>query len=172
MARPVSSAVVQQVAYKMKLLSIFLSLFLVSAALGQSVDGDEAELLALHQTIINAHLNGDIDAWLAIEADTTISANGGKITHLGRSERRNAREPYLARATFESYRDVKPPMVRISDDGSLGWVIAEVEVIGWTANDDGSIEDISNVWAWIELYEKTPSGWKVEGNVSNSRPLD
>jgi hypothetical protein len=77
----------------------------------------------------------------------------------------------LSRTKFDSYRDLSVPIVKVSEDGSLEWVVAEVKVIGWTANSDGSIEDISNVFAWIELYEKTPLGWKMSGNVSNSRPL-
>jgi hypothetical protein len=150
--------------------SLLLFLF-ASTVYGQDATADRAELLNLHATVINAHVKKDLASWMAIEIDTTISVNNGSISHLGRSERQNAREAYLNRTKFDSYRDLSAPIVKVSEDGSLGWVIAEVEVIGWTANSDGSIEDISNVFAWIELYEKTPLGWKMSGNVSNSRPL-
>ncbi|MBT4602590.1 MAG: hypothetical protein HOC28_05610 [Bacteroidetes Order II. Incertae sedis bacterium] len=68
------------------------------------------------------------------------------------------------------YRDLSSPIVRLSEDGTLGWIIAEVETVGWAARADGTIEDISEIWAWIELYQKSSEGWQMTGNVSNRRP--
>lgn len=156
----------------MKCVLWLATLFFAASALGQSVETDMSELLGMHAAVIQAHMDRDVEGWLNLEADTTISANAGVVERLSRMERRRSRTAYLERATFESYRDIKPPIVRISGDGTLGRVVAEVEVIGWMANMDGTIEDFSNVWAWIELYERKPEGWKMTGIVSNSRPLN
>jgi hypothetical protein len=155
----------------MKIAPWLATLLFAASALGQSAGTDVSELLSMHAAVIQAHIDHDVDSWLALETDTTTSVNSGLVTRVGRMDRRKARIGYLERATFDSYRDVKPPIVQISDDGSIGWLIAEVEVVGWMANMDGTIEDFSNVWAWVELYERTPQGWKQTGNVSNSRPL-
>ena len=80
------------------------------------------------------------------------------------------REGYLGATTFSSYRDLKEPVVTISDDGSLGWLIAEVEAIGIQESPSGQADSIHAIWAWIELYKKGPEGWQMVGNVSNSRP--
>lgn len=133
---------------------------------------DVAELLGLHTQLIQAHLDGDVDSWMTIEADSFVSANGGQITFPSADQRRQQRTRYLANARFDRYRDVRDPIVRVSADGTLGWLIAEVEVAGTYTNDDGSSEPIAVVWAWVELYERTAEGWKLVGNVSNSRPLE
>lgn len=127
------------------------------------------ELRALHERVLEAHRAGDVNAWMAIEADPYVSANGGRITFPDAAQRRAAREPYLRSTTFTAYRDLRPPIVRISADGSLGWVIAEVEVRG-TQVSDGAETPVEAVWAWIELYEKQAGQWRIVGNVSNRRP--
>lgn len=145
------------------------------SAFAQSASNSASDvdvLLRMHEAVIQAHLNKDAAAWTALEADTTISANNGEVTRLDRANRLSSRQRYLERTTFEGYRDVKPPIVEISDDGTLGWVIVEVEIIGWTARMDGTIEDVSNTWAWIELYKKEGSTWKMVGNVSNQKSLE
>ena len=155
----------------MRLFAFFCVWILVSPAFGQNASSDIQALLSMHEIVLQAHLNNDVSAWMAIETDSTMSVNEGDISHLGWSERRNTREAYLGRTTFEQYQDLSSPVVRVSEDGTLGWVIAEVEVVGWTARADGTIEDIANVSAWIELYQKFPDGWKMIGNVSSSRSL-
>lgn len=147
--------------------------FLTSSGIAhaQETSSDVAELIRLHAKLIDAHLQGDVDSWMAIEADSLISANRGRITYPSKAERRSRRTTYLQNATFERYRDVRDPVVRISDDGSQGWLIAEVEVVGTYRDADGTSERMAEVWAWVELYERTQEGWKLVGNVSNSRPL-
>ncbi len=132
---------------------------------------DRAELLRLHETVLQAHRDGDLEAWMADEAELTLSVNRGSVNTLERQDRLTGRQPYLNNTTFTSYRDLIEPIVKTSDDGSLGWVIAEVEVIGETQQPDGSTIEFADVWAWIELYERDDDGWKRTGNVSNSRPV-
>jgi hypothetical protein len=132
----------------------------------------EAELLALHAALIEAHLEGDIDSWMAIEATAYVSVNGGRVSFPTVADRRSGRSAYLDSTTFEVYRDLRDPIVRVSEDGTLGWVIAEVEVRGETEAVDGGTTSFHDVWAWVELYERTPSGWVMAGNASNRRPPD
>lgn len=154
----------------MKICTLVLSVLLVNVAQGQAPTSDAKELLKHHQTVLQAHVTGDVAAWLAVEADTTISVHDGAVTYLTRNERKASRAAYLGRTTFEVYRDLSSPIVRLSEDGTLGWIIAEVETVGWAARADGTIEDISEIWAWIELYQKSSEGWQMTGNVSNRRP--
>lgn len=135
-----------------------------------SSDAEEARLLALHEVVLEAHRTGDIDAWLDLEADEYVSANGGTVSFPTKAERVAARAPYLASTTFHTYQDIRPPVVQVSADGTLGWLIAEVEVRGTQVTEDGSSAEIEAVWAWIELYRKEAGEWKLVGNVSNRRP--
>jgi len=126
-------------------------------------------LLALHEGVLAAHRNGDLETWMTLEGDGYVSANNGTMTFPSAAERRAGREPYLAATIFTVYRDLKPPVVRVSDDGTLGWVIAEVEVNGMNVT-EGVETKVEVVWAWIELYEKQSGTWKMVGNVSNRQP--
>lgn len=136
---------------------------------GVELEAEAEKLRALHERVLEAHRTGNVDDWMAIGADPYVSANGGRITFPTASERRAARTPYLQSTTFTAYRDIQPPVVRVSADGTLGWVIAEVEVRG-TRVSEGVETPIDAIWAWIELYEKRDGEWRIIGNVSNRRP--
>lgn len=135
----------------------------------QDLEADENELREMHTQLIQAHLEGDVALWMSMEADSYVSVNRGQVTFPGLDERRERRAAYLKHATFSIYRDLRELIVRISDDGSLGWLIAEVEVQGTMPDEEGGRSTFHDIWAWIELYEKTEEGWRLTGNVSNRR---
>lgn len=147
-----------------------LGLALSLSACSRPSDGEgesRAQLLAMHEQVLEAHRTGDVEQWMAVEGDDYISANGGTITFPTTGERRGMREPYLLSTSFEVYRDLQDPIVEVSPDGQLGWVIAQVEMRGTQASSDSSTHPIEAVWAWIELYRKVDGAWKLVGNVSN-----
>lgn len=154
-------------------LILFVAFMLFPASTtAQTRESDERELRRLHSDLIRAHVENDPDLWMSIESDEYVSANGGRVTFPPAADRRAGREAYLRSATFSRYRDVREPIVRISEDGSLGWLIAEVEIAGRVEGDDGAEQTFEETWAWVELYERGEDGWKLVGNVSNSRPPD
>lgn len=149
---------------------LLLVLFCLTCSVeAQSPPSDENQLRALHAQLIQAHLEGEIDLWMDIEADSFVSVNRGKVTFPPVAERRDGRATYLRDASFSTYRDLREPIVRISNDGSLGWLIAEVEVEGTMPDANGALRPFHVLWAWIELYEKTDDGWRMIGNASNRR---
>jgi len=135
-----------------------------------SLSADEQRLLALHQAGLTAHLQGDIDALLAKQADDFVLVNRGEISSPTKDERREFLGPYLAATKFEFYQDSVPPIVKISRDGSLGWVVAKVRARGTSTRSDGSSTDIEFEAAWIELYERRGQEWIAIGNVSSFAP--
>jgi hypothetical protein len=129
---------------------------------------ERAALLAMHEQILASHRTDDVDAWLALEADTTVVGNRGELTYSTKAESAEGRRRYLAATEFSVYRDLQPPIVQVSDDGSLGWVFAQVEIVGsYLAPDTTSIRD---VWTWVELYQRRPEGWRLVGNASTAKP--
>jgi uncharacterized glyoxalase superfamily protein PhnB len=121
-------------------------------------------LLQMHRDVLRFHLQNDLDSWMANESEDYISANRGEISRPSIAERRARLQPYLDATTFTEYRDLVEPEVRISDDGSMGWLVCQVQVSGKSGG-----EEFDMVWAWIELYEKQDGAWKRVGNVSNRR---
>ena len=135
-----------------------------------SRDADRAAILALHEKAMLAHRDGDVELLLADEPDDYVVANRGAVTRPVREERRARLGPYLSSTRFDFYRDRTPPIVRVSDDGTLGWVIVEVEAKGTRRAEDGTESAVEFVSAWIELYEKRGGRWLRVGNVSNFKP--
>jgi hypothetical protein len=146
------------------------SLFVAcSADAPVDLDAERAALLALHEQILTSHRTDDVDGWLALEADTLLTGNRGDLEYSNKAERAEGRRQYLAATEFTVYRDMQPPVARVSADGSLGWVFAQVEIVGErvAATDTIAIHD---VWTWIELYARRPEGWRLVGNVSTAKP--
>jgi hypothetical protein len=133
---------------------------------------DREQLLQLHKRVLQNHLDGNIDDWLRSESEEYVLANRGEVSFPGKRERAAAIGPYLKRSEFRIYRDLIEPIVRVSRDGTLGWVIVQVEAEGVSRNEDGRQDPIRFTSAWIELYEKKSGRWLRIGNVSNFKESD
>lgn len=162
----------------MKLLTVvavFFATFLAfvggrySVNYASNIDENAAELQRLHANVLLAHLRSDTDMLLEGFAGDYVIANRGEISRPTLEERKQQFEQYLGATTFTEYRDVVPPIVGVSDNGNLGWVIAQVEASG-TQRVAGETRPIEFTSAWIELYEKRDGTWFQVGNVSNFKP--
>lgn len=129
---------------------------------------DDAERLrALHAKVLRAHLESDVALLLEDEAAEYVVAGRGQITTPSLVERRARLAPYLERTAFHSYRDLVPPLVTLSADGTLGWVVVQVEARGVQKTHGAAAQPVEFVSAWIELYRKQDGRWYRVGNVSN-----
>ena len=128
---------------------------------------DSARLLQLHGAAMQAHLDQDVEAILEDESEDYVVASRGQVDTPTKQERRDLLGPYLAGTNFTVYRDEIEPIVRVSDDGTLGWVIVRVYARGTQTTPSGESRPIEFTSAWIELYEKRDDNWMRVGNVSN-----
>ena len=131
---------------------------------------DEQRLLELQEGVLQAHRDNDVQALLDTQADDFIVLNPGEISSPTKHELEQMLGPYLASTQFEYYRDAIPPIVKVSRDRSLGWVMAQVEVRGTQETPEGTREPLAFVVAWIELYERREQGWVAIGNASSFKP--
>jgi len=127
----------------------------------------EAELVAAHRATLHAHRTGDFQSIAAAASDPSLSVSRGRVDAVTRADVDARFRGYFSAATFNHYDDLQAPIVRVSDDGSLGWVIAKVRVEGRYRHDDGSHEPLDSTWGWIELYERKDGAWLRAGTVSD-----
>jgi hypothetical protein len=153
---------------KFSLFAVAASIMLVAAA-ASAQQNDSVALLSMHDRILEAHRTNNLESWMAIESGDFLSVNGGRVSSPTVQQRFNGRHTYLQSSKFEIYQDRRPPIIRVSADGTLGWVIAEVEVKG-VETEDGASKPFHDIWAWVELYQKVDGQWKMVGNASNRRP--
>jgi hypothetical protein len=128
---------------------------------------DERRILALHEAGLKAHMDGDIDALLSTQSEDFLLVDRGEVSSPSKQERRDFLGPYLASTKFEYYRDKVPPLVRVSRDGTLGWVAAQIEARGHSMGPDGKTRQLEAVFAWIELYERRGDEWVSTGNATS-----
>jgi hypothetical protein len=152
---------------RLLLLILLLAAPVAICASEPAVQSDGEQLLELHRAGLKAHLDSNIEALLAHQADGFVVLNRGEISHPSKQEQREFLGPYLAATKFEFYRDRVPPIVKVSRDGSLGWVMAQVEARGAQVTANGKREPLEFVVAWVELYERQNGQWKTIGNASS-----
>ena len=137
------------------------------AVLPHDPAAEKARLLALHEQAMEAHRRSDIAMLFAHDAPDYVLANRGEVSKPTLEQRRQFLGPYLEATRFSEYVDAIPPIVAVSRDGSLGWVIVQVRVKGEQRTASGATRPLAFEAAWIELYEKRDGEWRRVGNVSN-----
>lgn len=146
--------------------SLLLCALLVSSpAAGAEADADA--LKALHARVIRAHLESNVELIVEDDANDYVVANRGEITRPTVDDRRKRLGPFLRSVRFAEYKDLVPPIVAVSEDGTLGWVVVQIQARGSRKTDAGAEEPVEYVSAWIEMYRKLDGRWRRVGNVSN-----
>ena len=141
-----------------------------AGGIGRHVTDDrERALLALHEKHLQAHRDGDANAFLEDWSDEMLSVNRGEMKLAGREEMRPVFSAYFGSTQFEYYRDSQPPRAEVSEDGTLGWVAAEVEARGVSTAEDGTKTPVEFTSSWVSLFRKIDGEWRLVGNASSFR---
>lgn len=141
---------------------------LLLAACGREPDLEEArrQILDLHQKLIAAHREGKPDFPVSGWSGEYFSIKDGDILRPDPAEMKAGLETYLRETTFTEYRDLREPLIGFSKDGTLAWSAVRVKARGTRRKADGTSREVDFVCAWLTMYEKTDSGWKVLSEVS------
>lgn len=129
-----------------------------------------AELRVLHEKVLRAHRESNVEILLEDEATDYVVANRGEITRPTLQQRRERLGGYLKASKFSEYKDLVDPVVSVAADSTLGWVVVQVSARGTQLTNQGEAVPIEFVSAWIELYEKRGGKWFRTGNISNFKP--
>lgn len=124
------------------------------------------ELLALHASDRAAHFATDATALIAHEADPLVYVRDGAVYHLPREARLQDFEQYFHNATYFEWDDLEPPIVQVSQDATLGWVITRMKVRRTQTDDAGVQHEREFIYAGIMTYEKRDRQWVCTANVS------
>jgi hypothetical protein len=147
---------------------------LVSGGCCQTPDPEQSrqQILDLHQSLIQAHLDNDAAFLAAPTADDYLSVARGEVRSMTAADVEAMLAPYLAETEFSHYEDVAEPIVGLSDDGSMAWSIVQVRVAGTRTGEDGEAQTFDTLWAWLTLYRRDGDGWQRIVDVSTNRPFD
>lgn len=148
------------------IVSIVLSVTAISA---QKDAKDMAELLRLHEQHRSAHMTNNVDLFVDTFADKITQIQNGGVFLRTKEESRERFKVYFASFKFDEWADIKPPIIKISNDGKLATKIVEKRVRGTYKYPDGKEEEDHTVFAWIEVWEKIDGKWKVVSIASTSK---
>ena len=137
----------------------------------EAVLTEEQKLLRHHRIIMDGHFFGVTSAMKTQQNDTVAIVSEGEIYTIQGNQPDAMIDRIMASRDYTVYDDLVRPKVTISDDGTLGWVIAQIYAAGIRYDEDGNpTGPLEFTCSWVELYEKVGDKWKMSGNVSNFQP--
>jgi hypothetical protein len=149
--------------------SIMLILFVINVAQSQSTMSQEkemAELLRLHKSDREAHFRTDVELLQGSAPDEFITVSDGKINRVTKSDERKHFADYFKDAKYYEWDDVEEPIIRVSKDGSMAWMITRIRVRRTQKNAKGVEREQKFIYAGIMTYEKRDGKWMRVANVS------
>jgi hypothetical protein len=150
------------------LLSLLLFCFNASVSANQKIDleKERAALLEVHRLDRRAHFETDANLLLERFTDEFISVSSGKIERATRAELKKTFEDYFRNAKYYEWDDLEPPVIRISNDASMAWMIVRTKVRRTQKLESGEEKERAFVYAGIMTYEKQQGRWVRIANVS------
>jgi len=125
------------------------------------------ELLKIHEQDRQAHFQTDADLLLSHHpSDGFISVSQGKISRSAKADSRKRFETYFKDAKYSEWDDLEPPIIRVSKDGSLAWMIVRLKVRRTQKDSSGAEKEEKFVYSGIMTYEKKEGKWIKAANVS------
>jgi ketosteroid isomerase-like protein len=143
---------------------------------------EKSKLLHLHCIALKAHIEKDARAFLAVYASQWYDVRTTGIRLRTKEEALPAIEQYFRRTHVHDISEITSPIIHISTDASMAWVIGEIRVRASQEVAEGKEQDFSFRCAWVSIYEKQEGEWaqvvdassfqfqrNAEGSIS-SRP--
>ena len=120
---------------------------------------EKARLLQLHRTALQAHLEKDAGAYLAPYGSQWYDVRAAGIRLVTKEEELPVIDEYLRRTHFADISEITPPIIHLSTDASMAWVIAEIRVQASQEVAHEEERDISCRCTWVSIYEKHEGEW-------------
>lgn len=152
-----------------------LLLFVTSAVfapveMAPDPEKEKAELLRLHRADREAHFKADAEMLVSRSPEVLISVSRGKVNRTGREQVRRRFEEYFRGATYYEWDDMEEPIVRVSGDASMAWMVTRVRVRRVQRDAAGAEREERFVYAGITTYEKRGGKWMRAANASTFEP--
>ena len=125
-----------------------------------------ANVLALHETARQAHLRGDAALIARGIGDRLLLAENGRIRVQSNAEVAQFFTGYFGRVRYSQWRDVTPPVVKVSPDGQMAWMAVEIEA-HYTRADEPAGGEKTFKSSWIATYERDGCEWRMTGIASD-----
>lgn len=139
---------------------IVLLLLFSAAAFAADSAADRAALLKIHTQEREGHLKGDAAMISAALAPSVLEVRGGHVETMDRSKAQSDFADYFKKVKYLSWDDVSEPVVKISPDGQIAWIISQVKYEVAAVEHPDQKQAFFN--SSIETFERGPGGvWEM-----------
>lgn len=122
-------------------------------------------LQGIHRQDREAHLASDAEAASAFFDDPHIYVREGEIKRLALAEIKSSLREYFDGATFHEWDDLEPPIVHISGDASMAWMIVRLR-IRYSRGEGADEVERTSVYAGLTTFEARDGVWVRVANAS------
>ena len=126
------------------------------------------QLLALHRSERTAHFSHDTQWFLDHIEREILDVRDGTVNRLLREDIRVQFNEYFRNVKFSKWDDVEPPVVQVSPDGQMGWMIVRVRIVYSGTDSAGKKVAEDTVLAWMSAYEKKQGKWTMTAVTTTS----
>jgi len=131
-----------------------------------NIEREVQALLEMHAESRSAHFATDVEAAIANWTEEQVIGRDGAVRRMGKDDVRQTMTGYFAGATFHEWDDIEPPIVKVSGDASIAWMITNTKVRLTKTGEDGSEFEMAFVYAGILTFERRDGRWVRTTNVS------
>ena len=143
----------------MRIRLLALCLVFSTLAFAASPIADRDALLKLHTLDRDGHLKGDADLITAPLGPTITEVAGGHVNTINRDSAKQKFADYLRTVKYTAWDDTKEPVIKISSDGKMAWMLVEIKVEVAPVDKPEGKQTFMN--SAIQTYEKGPNGWQM-----------
>jgi hypothetical protein len=147
------------------MIAVAVAVLLVAPSTCPATD-PKAELLLVHETMRQAHLQGDASMIAATTSDRLLIAENGGIRVQTNAEVTQFFSGYFNRVRYREWRDVAPPVVEVSPDGQMAWMAVGVEA-HYIRADKPQDGEKSFKSSWIATFRHDKCEWRMTGIASD-----
>ncbi len=133
---------------------------------------DLAELMRLHEQQKTAHLTYNAELFVEMFAENLTQLQRGNISTRTKAENLARFKNYFSNFKFIEWENLKPPVVKISKDGTMATIIVQKRVRGTYKNDKGEEILDQTDFAWLEVWEKIDGKWKLITVASTEKVVE
>jgi hypothetical protein len=120
-------------------------------------------LIRRHIQDRKAHLGKDIPTLLEGIAAEQFNVRDGRVGTSSQAEAANRFTNYFDHvAEFIHWDDLQPPIIQISQDGTMAWMINQIRLHYRSVKN----EETDAICAWLMVYEKQDDEWVAVANAS------
>lgn len=127
-------------------------------------------LLEILRSDRQAHLTTDASMISSHVADSLVEVYAGELRSLSRAEVESSFRAQFEGATYELWEDLEPPIIRISADATMAWVVRKVGVRRRAPDATGTAVSQEFTSAYTATYEKQAGGWRMTSVTSTFLP--